>query len=113
MKKLLKGSTDKFVLNLLKGAGMILPCTLVASCGDPGEESNEGGDQKSFSVLNKNLTRGQAGKKVTGEFFEENKDNQEAFEPLTRENLLKEKKVGKWILLRLQKNVLRRKILVP
>ena len=105
MKKLLKGSTDRFVLNLLKGAGMILPCTLVASCGNSGKDSNKGGDQKGsfvdkeemikFFIDNKKLSRGQAGKKVTGEFFEENKDNQEAFEPLTRENLLKEKKVGK------------------
>ena len=98
MKKLLKGSTDKFVLNLLKGAGMILPCTLVASCGDPGKDSNKGGDQKGsfvdkeemikFFIDNKKLSREEAEKIVTDKFFKENKDNKDALKALTRENLL-------------------------
>ena len=61
MKKILKGSTDRFVLNLLKGSGMILPCTLVASCGNSDvvscgnsdKESNKDGDQKSFFASKK------------------------------------------------------------
>ena len=98
MKKLLNISTDRFVLNLLKGAGMILPCTLVASCGTGNNKGSQGDDQKGafadkeemilFFIDNKKLSREEAEKIVTDKFFKENKDNKDALKALTRENLL-------------------------
>lgn len=53
---------------------MILSCTLVASCGNSGKDSNKGGDQKGsfvdkeemikFFIDNKKLSREEAEKKL-------------------------------------------------
>ena len=98
MKKLLNKSTNRFVLNLLKGAGMLLSCALVASCGPDNKTKKQGGDQKGafadkeemilFFIDNKKLSREEAEKIVTDDFFEKNKDNKDALKTLTRENLL-------------------------
>ena len=105
MKKLLNISTDRFVLNLLKGAGMILSCTLVAycgnsdvvSCGNSDKESNKDGDQKSFFAskkemiqffIKKGVNKEEAAKKVTNEFFKKNKDNKDALKVLTCKDFL-------------------------
>ena len=91
---------------------MILSCTLVASCGNSGKDSNKGGDQKGsfvdkeemikFFIDNKKLSREEAEKKVTDDFFEKNKDNKDALKVLTREDLLGDSEV-------LQKKVNREK----